>query len=517
MLLALIVQVAFAQGAPSSAPYSLEPRSFVEMAKGDLATLKMLVAQLKSVSNRAAANRDLFAAASLGILNAEQKRTLLSTWGALYGSFAAIEGLRHKYWGFVKLLPTDPRHSWGYLLTHTALTALLAHGMRFSELALNHKQLETLLDEANGEFGVPAGAFARFKEKAIHVKTATQLVTGDTWATTVLPKLQSTHDLGGENVAWALEEMRVSSKQARLFLQRSGIKLFAGNAKDIVADSTVHTLFPVQKTFAAWMGDTRVARSGQPLISKDFVERHVLPKLEPGDIIVTRQNWFLSNIGLPGFWPHAELYLGRPEAWARLDADALVQSWLSSQPERTSTLAALLQRRFPEKWSTYAVGVDFQGHSPIRVIESISEGVSFTAIEHAFGVDYLAAMRPRRSPLDIVRAIERAFRYQGRPYDFDFDFYSDATLVCTELVFKAFQSDRDMKGLEWPLVDVAGRKTLPANEIVKRFDLEFDAPAKQLDFVLFVDALEKERAVFQSDTNAFRQSWRRVKWDIAQR
>ncbi len=35
--------------------------------------------------------------------------------------------------------------------------------------------------------------------------------------------------------------------------------------------------------------------------------------MEPGDIIVARQNWYLSNIGLPGFWPHAELYVGTPE------------------------------------------------------------------------------------------------------------------------------------------------------------------------------------------------------------
>ena len=98
------------------------------------------------------------------------------------------------------------------------------------------------------------------------------------------------------------------------------------------------------------------------------------------------------------------------------------------------------------RWKAYQ-GKDFQGHAPIRVVEAISEGVSFTAAEHAFGVDYLGAMRPRAPKVDKAKAILRAFNYQGRPYDFEFDFFSDATLVCSELVYKAYAPSADMKGL----------------------------------------------------------------------
>lgn len=505
--------------APSNQPsvFSLEPQPFVATARNDLATLKMFVNGLKSVHANVQANRQLFSLKANSVLSPEQKRTILSTWGSLFGYFASIEGLRQKYWDFVKVLPTDTRHAWGYVLTHTALTAILAYGMAFSDLTIGNKQLETILDERNDEFGVPAGAYSAFKMKAIHVATSTQLMTGDAWAMTVTPVLKSAKAMDEQDVKWAFGEMKDDSKQAKAALVKSGVKLFAGNATDLLKESTATAIFPVQKTFAEWMGDTRVARNGKPLIPKEFIEKNVLPKLQPGDVMVARQNWFLSNIGLPGFWPHALLYVGRPKEWAAIEIDPGVQAWLKAQPEKPATLAELLSKRYPDKWKAYEGQPDFQGHAPVRVIESISEGVSFTAIEHAMGVDYLAAMRPRLPLVEKARAIERAFKYQGRPYDFDFDFFSDATLVCTELVYKSYQSDKDMKGLDFALVDVAGRRTLPANEMVRRFDQDADKADRQLDFVLFVDAKEKSDSVFEASPAELRNSWKRLKWDIAQK
>lgn len=517
---ALSLSLALLSAAPATPPvdvFALAPDAFTKQASADLAQLRLLVAQMTRLEHQLDAEKTLFTHAGKEPLSPNEKQTLLSSWGALFAYFTATEALRERYWNFVTLAPTDARHPYGFAITHTALTAILSYGLQFADRAAGKKQLETLLDEANPDYGVPAGAFAAFKFKAIHVATATQLMTGDAWAPAAQKALTAAGAMGSVDLQWAFEVMRKQSGWARESLLARGPKLFLGNALDIAKDTTLRAIFPVQKNVAEWMGDTRVARVGKPLISGEVLAQ-ALALLEPGDVVVVRQNWFLSNLGLPGFWPHAELHVGSADQLkAYFDEDPQVLAWVKAQPEKVDRFSALLERRHPARWKRYATGQDFQGHQPIRVIESISEGVSLTAAEHAFGADYLGVMRPRSPKLEKARAIERAFQYEGRPYDFDFDFDSDSTLVCTELVWKAYAPSAELKGLAIPLVEVAGRRTLPANELVRRFDAEYGTPQQQLDFVAFIDGSEKTGTARLSDVASFRKSHRRLKWDIAQK
>lgn len=514
-LAALILAASPAQEVKSV--YDLPKESFQQRAQTDLETLQLFTRGMAGVARTLEANKALYAQKENVPYTPEEKQLLLSSWGALYGYFLSIEGIRQRYWDFVKLLPTDERHPMGYLLTHTALTQLLAQGLAFANAAQGNKQLETLLDEANPEYGVPKGAFSAFKFKAIHVSTSTQLVTGDAWSVEAQKALLKSKLLELDLVKWAWSAMLDAAKVAKSFLMKHGLKLFSGNLADIWKTNTARTVFPVQKTFAEVLGDTRVARVGKPLITQAQIDA-VLKKLEPGDVVVVRQNWFLSNIGLPGFWPHAELYAGTAADIAKaFDDDPEVKSWVAAQPEKAAKFTELLGKRYPDKWKAYSSGKDFQGHGPTRIIEAISEGVSFTATEHAFGVDYLGAMRPRLGKLEKARAIEQAIKYQGRPYDFDFDFLSDSTLVCTELVYKSYAPGADRKGLKVDLVSLAGRRTLPANELIKLFDKELDSKDRQLDFVAFLDGREHEKKAVESDAAALRKSWQRLKWDVAQK
>ncbi|WP_224250042.1 YiiX/YebB-like N1pC/P60 family cysteine hydrolase [Hyalangium gracile] len=502
--------------APATGIYDWEDEAFVAQAQRDLESLQRYANGLRGLQERIRQNLSLYNQKQDIPYTPEQKQTLLTTWAAFFDYFASTEVIRQRYWDFVKVpaLTQPKKHAWGFLLTHGALTTILSHGLTYAELTNGRKQLEVLLDEPAPDYGIPARAFAHFKEKVIHVSTATQLFTGDTYRDQLRPVLSKSGAMNSKLTAWVLQEMKLNSKVARGKLLKRGPSFFTTAAKDIVQDTTSRAIFPVQKSVAEWMGDTRVKRIGKPLISRAQVDQ-VLQKMEPGDVIVARQNWYLSNIGLPGFWPHAELYVGTPDMLAGyFDGDAEVKAWLATLPGQPKTLSEHLSRSFPAKWTQY-MGKDEHGE-PIRIIESISEGVSFTGPEHGMRVDYLGVMRPRLSKKDKAQAIVRAFTYQGRPYDFNFDFFSDQTLVCTELVYKSYAPSKDLKGLKIDLVNVAGRRTLPANEIVKLFDQEYDKADRQLDFVAFLDGREDKEGAIERDALTFRRSYQRMKWDIAQ-
>jgi hypothetical protein len=124
----------------------------------------------------------------------------------------------------------------------------------------------------------------------------------------------------------------------------------------------------------------------------------------------------------------------------------------------------------------------------------------------------VAALRPRLPAVEKAAAILRAFGYAGRLYDFNFDFRTDTALVCSELVYKAYEPGPGRQGLRLALDEVLGRPVLPPSEIARLFDAEFGTPAVQLEFVRFLDGRRANGVAVERDVEAFRQSWRQPKW-----
>jgi len=182
------------------------------------------------------------------------------------------------------------------------------------------------------------------------------------------------------------------------------------------------------------------------------------------------------------------------------------------QGQADGSFEALLQSRYPSTYGTSRKSQE-QGHLP-RVLEAMSEGVSFTTLEHSADCDTLAVLRPRLPKREKAAAILRAFHYAGRPYDFNFDFHTDSALVCTELVCKAYQAEADLKGVQFPLSEVLGRPVTPANEMVRQFDAQFGTAGQQMDLVLFLDGSERAKKAVESTVANFRSSWKRPKWHV---
>jgi hypothetical protein len=187
-------------------------------------------------------------------------------------------------------------------------------------------------------------------------------------------------------------------------------------------------------------------------------------QLKPGDILIERQNWYLSRAFMPGFWAHAALYVGTTNDLAKLG--------LADDP------------RVRRHWREFARR-DAEGHEYL-ILEAVPEGVRMTTLEHCIGIaDSAAVLRPRVTEAQIHEAVARAFSHLGKPYDFDFDFFSTDKLVCTELVYRAYDGQ-----VAFPLVDVMGRKTVPPTELVRKFVTERKSSRAQLDCVCFLDGDE---------------------------
>lgn len=78
---------------------------------------------------------------------------------------------------------------------------------------------------------------------------------------------------------------------------------------------------------------------------------------------------------------------------------------------------------------------------------------------------------------------------------------TDSALVCTELVFKAYEPNIGGQGLWLPAIELMGRLAMPANEIVRQFDEQFGWEGQQFDLIAFLDGNERAKRRWRSFAN----------------
>lgn len=154
--------------------------------------------------------------------------------------------------------------------------------------------------------------------------------------------------------------------------------------------------------------------------------------LAPGDVLITRHDHAVTNLFLPGFWPHAALFVGSAEDRRRLDIEV--------DADRCT------------RWS-----------GDRRVLEALKDGVQYRPLEQTLAVDVVAVIRPQLEAGNIARALARVSVHEGKGYNFDFDFFRSDRLVCTEVVYRAFDG---LGGIEIPLQERSGRPTLSAEDLL---------------------------------------------------
>lgn len=435
------------------------------------------------------------------MLTMEQKLPVCNAWKSFVDYVIALEDIRAGQSGFYRLHGSAKEES--FLTGYAAFLAQYRYSLEWIERVEKDRSLVILLNDPVPDLGLAAGTYDSLKYRFLNVERGVEFAAWEA----------AYKAMGGK----ALPDLRAAIRKDAHYIwnvgKGKGEMLTGKNGLSILKRAGFQAWLPLQSGVSEWMGDTRVHRRNVSLITQDQVKQAVA-KLQPGDILFERREWYLSNIGLPGFWSHAALYVGTPEErTAYFGDDPEVKAWIVKQggAGADGDLNRLIRSRFPEAYANSLK--PFEGHAP-RILEAMSEGVVFTSVEHSAAADSLAVLRPRLSKQEKAVALLHAFHYAGRPYDFNFDFLTDAAIVCSELIYKAYEPAESLRGLRFRLLDILGRKATPPNDMVKQFDEECGTPGQQMDMVLFLDGIEKAGKAVDSTLDQFRTTWKRPKWYI---
>ncbi len=158
----------------------------------------------------------------------------------------------------------------------------------------------------------------------------------------------------------------------------------------------------------------------------------VADQLKPGDILLEKTPFRLTDTFIPGHWGHVAIWLGTESELRRLGLwdDPLVQ------PHQSRIR---------------------QGQS---IVEALRSGVTLNPLSHFLNVDDLAVLRdPAASHPQTTDRLRKAFRQIGKRYDFNFDVQTTDKIVCSELAYVVYDD------LPWPTGKALGRHTISPDQV----------------------------------------------------
>ncbi|MDB4614634.1 YiiX/YebB-like N1pC/P60 family cysteine hydrolase, partial [bacterium] len=199
------------------------------------------------------------------------------------------------------------------------------------------------------------------------------------------------------------------------------------------------SLYGLQKAVSGLMAEKYVVRGHKPGLPGPIFD-DLAARIQPGDVFVVRKLHAITNYFLPGYWPHAALYVGT--------LDDMKQLGLHQHDN------------VREAWAK----IESLDAKPHRALEALADGVHVRPLSRALASDAVAVLRPKLSSEHIAEALGRGFFHEGKPYDFDFDFTRSDRLVCTEVIYRTYEGVGDM---QFELTRRAGRMTLAAEDMLR--------------------------------------------------
>ncbi len=192
---------------------------------------------------------------------------------------------------------------------------------------------------------------------------------------------------------------------------RRTLRYYGLRVRDFFRGGLSKGKFEVSKGFGTLVGLVEL-RKGK-LYGQAHWERFVRSRLQPGDILLEKTPFRLTDRFIPGHFGHAALYVGGEE---ELRALGLLEGEVISRHREESS----------------------KGRT---IVEALRTGTQLSSLEHFLNIDDLAILRPKRTAIsqaDVHEAIRLAFSHLGKEYDFNFDTNTWDSIVCSELIFQTY-------------------------------------------------------------------------------
>ncbi len=358
----------------------------------------------------------------------------------LWAWFARFLSVREELWRIIESVSaalqgefcqiTDKEDWQQFILGYTAALLLVRMDKLLVERVATEPLLQRKFNEACPAYRIPRKQYTRVFEALTNPDNALLLLQARNFSHSNRKKIQGlAEDEWVGEFARALPSLEVVSEPGvfRYLFRRLRYRWHSFRRRG--ASAKQKSLFQLLE--AGGRVVSHLSNAGLSARVEAVIEE-VATLLQPGDVLITRHDFAASNLFLPGFWPHAALYIGTAQ-----------------QRDALGVEIDQLQRL---RWK-----------GDICVLEADKEGVLFRALPQTLKVDSLVVLRPQCTQEAKAQAIARACEHEGKGYNFDFDFFRSDKLVCTEVVYRAFDG---IEGMHFSLKERAGRYALSAEDIL---------------------------------------------------
>lgn len=306
-----------------------------------------------------------------------------------------------------------------FIVGFTAACFLVRSGLYMISMAEGRRVVRRKLDEAEPRFGIPRKSFTEVYRLQSSVRRMWKFHEAWQFYERNKAEIHDFHDdpeLGVIVTLLATEEPFMETRRREYWKHRIRYRLHSFRRRHRTTfEQTMFQLFEFGGRTVAELRDPTAGFRKLPKRAAGEPCEAARSILEPGDIIITRHRDALSNLFLPGFWPHAALYVGK------------------------------------------------LGNGKGEVVEAKKDGVRLRELTETLSVDSFLILRAKLGRPTRDCAAERALTHVGKLYDFAFDFRQAHRLACTAVVYRAWHGQA---GVTFELGEQSGRMCLSAEDLI---------------------------------------------------